>query len=112
MSENEYEGTQNSKYGKVVVGVQPDAARAEIQVIDEGPQGKGFASTADAVSAINKLATSEWERKRADAVELDDEHEHKAMAGEDIELSTYHVLRVVKTIRPEPRVRVELDLGD
>lgn len=108
----EYEGTENSKYGKIVVAVQSDAMKAEVVIVDEGPQGKGFATTADAVSAINKLATREWEGKRADAVRLDDEHEHKAMAGEDIELSTYHVLRVVKTIRPAPKVRVELDLGE
>ena len=100
-----YEGTENSKFGKLVIAKSSGkntAGQPVMTFVDEGPEDKGFASVASAMAEVKTLAEEEWEELASDP-EAD---------TEKIQLSTYYVLRVAKVVSPRPAVRVELDLGD
>lgn len=107
-----YEGTENSKFGKLVIAKssgKTTSGQPVMVFVDEGPEDKGFVSVSSAMSEVKTLAEEEWADLTARAEE-EMEKDGSATISE-AQLSTYYVLRVAKVVSPRAAVRVELDLG-
>lgn len=88
-----YKGTEGSKWGKIVVGMETPNG---LQILDEGPEDKGFKTQNQAIEAIKKHVSEGMDNGVLDVANM----------------PTFHVLRMVKEITPTPIQTTVLDFGE